>query len=1056
MNRKMWGLIPFSFANTFRALLILTVLPVSAAWAQESRQFDIPSQDAAAAIKTLALEADFEILIPQDLVNGKQANAISGRYTPVEALHRMLAGTGLSYRSVGVNAYVVEEGDVGVLPFAGSQDGAMIPPAPEGEITDNVSETVAAVAEPTSVLEEAPTTASVETVRRGGIEEVIVTARRREESIQDIPISVTALSTEDMKAFGIRNIADMEGIVPGLNMSGGGNGVKKDSNPFIRAVGTYIDGIFIARTAGAMFDVAGVESVQVLRGPQGTLFGRNTTGGAISITTKKPDNDWGAQLSSSIGNYGRSDVALAVNAPIIKDKLLSRLTVASVNSEGYFTNINDNSKWGDDNRITGIGQLRWHATDTLMFDVLGERTRIRETPRPQKCGVIRSIDPEQWLRNADGQYVDQNGNTVPSSQRVANPTFFNPTPIRSINTTRAQTGQPSFHELCEQSADLPQHQFASDMAVGDPLLPKARYWVDTSTWGLTGSWNIGDLGPISGLQAKSISAWRRVAQIADEDLDAVGASYLVRVQPDFTETTQLSQELQLTGRALNDRLFFSTGLYYFAEETPKDDLLLLAGIATGAGRLVNQSEINTYGFSPDTMRYGTSAYEPTNERLSTDNEAYAWFGQVDFDVTSQLQATMGLRYTEEKRWSRYDKAVALAQTVADGWFSGLTLNGLSTFAHTGHVNPILDWEYGARTFAQNPDNPNYYNVTVFLPGEFVGDELSTTDEAWTPMMSLKYSASEAVLDKLNLNAAMFYLTYSEGFHSGGVTAGAVDYDIGVDYRRNEDGSIWRDPVTNSPTQLPPAQGYGTADPVIFKPEKVKNYEIGLKLTGLDRRVQANLAAFYMDYTNMQLTSVGNRDGIPIPFIENAGKSSIQGLEAEFVLAPTPEWRVIANTSWTKADIKEWQSAQWALAAASGNPSGPPTYIDRSDEPMPRVPEWQAFLLTDYSFLLKGGSTLVPSIAFRYTSEIWHGFDRGSFLYGQDTVTSEKTTFIDGRVSWLSADGRMEIAAWGKNLTNEDDYLVGAIALADVTGASGLIYANPRTFGLNLTYNFGAR
>src|SRR5690606_24173930 len=111
-------------------------------------------------------------------------------------------------------------------------------------------------------------------------------------------------------------------IVPGLNMGGGGNGVKKDSNPFIRgvgqretkvtldpAVGTYIDGIFIARTAGAMFDVAGLESVDVLRGPQGTLFGRNTTGGAISLTTRKPTNDLTGSISSNVGNYGRSDVS---------------------------------------------------------------------------------------------------------------------------------------------------------------------------------------------------------------------------------------------------------------------------------------------------------------------------------------------------------------------------------------------------------------------------------------------------------------------------------------------------------------------------------------------------------------------------------------------------------------------------------------------------------------------------------------------------------------------------------------------------------------------------
>lgn len=384
------------------------------------------------------------------------------------------------------------------------------------------------------------------------------------------------------------------------------------------------------------------------------------------------------------------------------------------------------------------------------------------------------------------------------------------------------------------------------------------------------------------------------------------------------------------------------------------------------------------------------------------------------------------------------------------------------------------------------------------------------------MASLKYKADESVLEALSLDQAMVYLTYSEGFHSGGVTNGAIE---------EEDFSVVEPALRNRPAQtgIPcpqlnttnpnatqclvyvtaeglPEEGYGTADPITFKPEYVKNYEVGFKLTGLDRRLQANLSAFYMDYTDMQTTAVGTRFGIPVPYVENVGKAVIQGIELELVAMPTPDWRVFFTGAYTDADIKEWDALVVPLGAAGGVIEEQPTYfLDRSDERMPRVPEWQFFLSTDYSFRLADGGTLTPSVGVRYSSSIYHGFDRGSWVFTHggyyynhagdlppntfDTnapqsdwwqtstqfdpyitpeagakwkTTSRPTAFLDARIAWLSGDGRVELALWGKNLTNENDYLVGGIPLADITGAVGQVYANPRTYGLNMTYNFGTQ
>ena len=144
---------------------------------------------------------------------------------------------------------------------------------------------------------------------------------------------------------------DFEGLVPGLNLGGGGNGVKGDGNAYIRGVGQretqvttdsgvgiYLDEVYIGRASGALLDAVEIESIQVLRGPQGTLFGKNTTGGAILYTSIKPSAEFGGTARGTYGNLDRKDASLAVDVPLIEDTLLSRLSLATVNRDGYIEN----------------------------------------------------------------------------------------------------------------------------------------------------------------------------------------------------------------------------------------------------------------------------------------------------------------------------------------------------------------------------------------------------------------------------------------------------------------------------------------------------------------------------------------------------------------------------------------------------------------------------------------------------------------------------------------------------------------------------------------------
>ncbi len=1037
------------------AVAITSISPALAAG------FNISGGDLKTALDAYAKQSGVALMYSVDAVKGIQTKGVTGDVSSDTALTRILSGTGLSVRE--------ESGAMVIIPRRSSAN----------------------IIQPLQLAQAAPS---------GRIEEVLVTARRREEAVENIPISITALSAEDLKTFGIRNFADLEGVVPGLNLGGGGNGVKRDSSPFIRGVGqretkvtldpavaTYIDGVYIGRAAGAMMDVTDVSSIQVLRGPQGTLFGRNATGGAISVNLNKPTNEWEGNVSVNIGNYGRRDISGLINVPFMEDFLMGRLFISSVNSNGYFTNIVDNAKWGGDNRITGIAQLRFQPTDRITVDVLGERTRIRETPRPQRCSFLRNPGFTTDIINF------MNGT------RGYDPNTFRPFPI--------------YENACRASRALPPSRFASDLSdKAGSLMPKGRYWVDTSTASATANWDVGDLGFLSDFNIKNIAAWRKTKQIADEDLDAISEIYLIRIQPYFDETTQISEELQLSGKTLNDRLFLSTGFYYFKEKTPVSDIIVSAGIGVPGFQPAGSSvygPIDTYSFL-----FG----EPAKERLRTDNKSYAWYAQADFDVTSEIQITGGIRWTREERWSGYSKAYGdpwslTVAPIVPNIFNGVYATALSGGAITGvastqpGIRPVLDWFFASREyFFTGPTPPA--PVDWRYVDKFIGDELSTADEAWTPMFSVKYNASDSVLQVLGLDQAMVYATYSQGFHAGGVTAGAVDYD-----RSNQENGFFgfNSPATTGipcPSQINanafscvtymqlPEPGYGTADPQIFRPEKVTNYEIGAKFAGLDRRLQANLSAFWMNYTDMQTTGVGDRLGIPVPFIENVGKSVIKGIEAEFVIMPTPQWRIFMNGSYTDADIKEWQSRVNKLSF-TGAPTNVSYTVDRSDERMVRVPRWQFFGSTEYNFKMGTMGSITPSVGVRFTSSIYHGFDRGSWVYTQGgrlynhngdmppdsshsdwwqdpnafggrgvdplvtptpnakwETTSRPTAFLDARLTWNSEDGRLEAALWGKNLTNQDDYLVGGIPLVDITGATGQVYANPRTFGLTFTYHFG--
>ena len=222
-----------------------------------------------------------------------------------------------------------------------------------------------------------------------------MTARKTRENIQSTPIAVTAVTAADLKARSAQNIGDLSGVVPSLHAAGNVGGGSNSQSFFIRgvgqsdvlpttdpAVGVYIDGIYLARTTGDLFDLADVQQIEVLRGPQGTLFGKNTSGGAISVTTHRPSGDLAGAVDATFGNFDRHDFKGNVEFPIIENTLAGSLSFASRDDDGYGKSLATGDRLGGNNLKAVRGALNYTGPNNMSYYLTADYTRTRDITDP--------------------------------------------------------------------------------------------------------------------------------------------------------------------------------------------------------------------------------------------------------------------------------------------------------------------------------------------------------------------------------------------------------------------------------------------------------------------------------------------------------------------------------------------------------------------------------------------------------------------------------------------------------------------------------------------------
>ncbi|MDA0979234.1 MAG: TonB-dependent receptor, partial [Proteobacteria bacterium] len=238
------------------------------------------------------------------------------------------------------------------------------------------------------------------------LEEVVVTATRRDESVQDVSIPITAVTGEMLERRFAQDLRDLSNTSPNVQLEP--VGIFQNSSSFsIRGQGTgdiesaadgkvgiYTDGVVAARVSTALSDMVDIKSVEILRGPQGTLFGRNTIAGAVQILHNEPEmNVWNGNVSAQVGDFGRQDIKGVVNIPLVDDTLAGRIAFKDTYHDGYWKNTFNGKDRGGTDRLTILPSIKWVPNDNMDIVVRGEWNKTRDDTYMSSPGHFCRDDP---------------------------------------------------------------------------------------------------------------------------------------------------------------------------------------------------------------------------------------------------------------------------------------------------------------------------------------------------------------------------------------------------------------------------------------------------------------------------------------------------------------------------------------------------------------------------------------------------------------------------------------------------------------------------------------
>jgi iron complex outermembrane recepter protein len=838
------------------------------------------------------------------------------------------------------------------------------------------------------------------------IEEIIITAEKREARVQETPIAVTALTSDMIEQGQVYSPAELQFNVPSMTYGNNagysfltirGVGTDLTTTSGEPSVATYEDGIYTGQASQHIpgFDL---ERIEVLRGPQGTLYGRNAVGGVVNFISKLPSFEPEANVGVAYGNYNTVQIDAGATGGIVDETLAGRIGVRYESHDGY----RHNRFSGDDEYELDQFSLRAALLFTPSEDFsITVRGGFSEHQTSNSYMLISSLlhpsaaDPLTNITGGPYGTAPLGIFSMPAQFFIDNPGYMSPADITSLNGGSIS----DFYGLSPAGPVPPNPSKTRDFVSALP----SRYEVDTHNFSATLDWDTG------AASFKSITAYRYSQLEFDQESTGAGALAVTFI-PLTHVARQFTQELSVSGAAFDERLDWLAGAFYFLDNAdfgtsvwiPTEGNGFLAACATTAGlgflpgcttstgafpfTLIPQSAF-PYSFfqqfASDPLAqivWPGQAFPPNGSGRvspgdvpetsflgfagSQESQSVAGCLQATYHVTDRLRLTGGLRYTwDQKKSVRSLHSNLIATLINLGLASATAPDGTPTLCDKQH--PQVKY-----------------------------DDLSGTAGA-------DYDLSSETL---------VYAKYSRGYKAGGINS-------------SECGQP-------------------------FNPEHLSAYETGVKSIYADGQILTNAAFYYYDYTDIQFTLfVPNQ-----AFIRNAGTATAYGLEVEYLLRPEflEGVQLDGSLSWEHSEYGRgfFQDVGGIIKAP---PLGPGIPIKGNE--LIRAPEWKANLAAQYTSDVGNIGSFTLRIEGAYTATIHNDVFNGTAPLSPTTQPSY--WLGNARVIWNSADDRYQAVFSVDNFTEElySEQRVSFNTPGALMSVSGQ-FAAPRTFGARFSMKFG--
>jgi len=553
--------------------------------------------------------------------------------------------------------------------------------------------------------------------RKRTLEEVTVTARKIEESLQETPVSVAVFTQGELEQMGVSEAGDIARFTPSLEMrkqtASGDRYAVSIRGVFTGdaaltvdpTVGIYQDGVYLARMAGSAFDIVDLQRVEVLRGPQGTLFGRNTIGGAINLVTAKPSGEWGGKMIASFGDRDYQRYQATLDTPTFAN-LSAKLSMLGTAKNGPVESIYTGKTLGDTSAEAYRLALRWEPSDELLIDFVYDKSDRESNTALRQISLVRPLQVA-----AGGPYMQ----TVAS---LADRDRLDKLPIPENDP----------HAV---NSDIDGSALTIGWTVNDNLNIKSissyREWesyapvTDFGSFPSDGATLLDLTGTYSGTGFPGIVPEGVLVPVFDAERDSA--------------QRQWSQEIQFIGDMFNDRLRYIAGLFYFEEH----------------GQEFNPQIYVVPDLGSNVLGFGTSfVLSAPYFDYTNDVKSFAAFTQLSMDLTTNLEATLGMRYTVD------EKKTALTNTL-DG-----ELQTVSGDDEWSNFNPSLtlsyQWNEQINSYAKVSSGyrAGGYNVRAKSVSTFL-DPVNEEN-----VVSYEVGAKADLLSRtLRLNVALFYMDYED-------------------------------------------------------------------------------------------------------------------------------------------------------------------------------------------------------------------------------------------------------------------------------------------------------